>query len=131
MGRAKAGVLRRRRRVIEHGSALTRVSAAVRLRHCELSRSHAPTGCAKNAGGEHDGWKRHRKEVDGSERGGRDNPERRRLERPRSDAPRRMKHDGRYGRLDPVKDAGDRRDMAVCHVEPGQRDEHRQRRQHE
>ncbi len=58
-------------------------------------------------------------------------PQRRVLERPRADAVRSEHHDRGDRRLDAVEEACHRRHFTECEIDPGERDQDEERRQHE
>ena len=102
-----------------------------RAAHRERLRHESPAEIADQSGGEHDRRERNREGEDRDEGRDRDQPVQRMANDPLPDAPRGVEHDRDDGRLDAVEEARDERHVAVRHVEPRQRDQHDERRQHE
>jgi hypothetical protein len=86
---------------------------------------------ANEACGKDDPRKRDPEGKSGDERGDGDGPEERVAQRPRTNPVGREHNDRSYRRLDPVQDAGDGRDVTEREIDPRERDEEEQRRDHE
>lgn len=124
--------MHRSRRVVSDQRRAERLAgAAVAAAAVERRGDEAPADRASRRGTHDDRRKRHGEREDRDERSDRERHEQRMLQRARADSPRRDKHDRRHRGLDPVQHARDRRHMAEAQVDPRQRHEHDERRQHE
>jgi hypothetical protein len=80
---------------------------------------------------QHDQRERHIERKNRGKRRRRNRPQPIVLQRPRTDAMRRLHDNGRHRRLDPVKQPGDHRHFTEGDIEPRQENQDEQRRQHE
>ncbi len=93
--------------------------------------SDASAEHADDAGRQHDIGEGHVQGEDGDEGGRGNGPQHAVAQGARADAPGGEHHDGGHRRLDAVEYAGHHRHVAEGQVDPGQRNQDRQRRQHE
>ncbi len=97
----------------------------------EPVRRHPAADVADDAGDEHDERERQVQREDGHESAGRNCPQPGVLQGARTDPVSRMYHQRGHRGLDAVEEAGHDRHIAEGHVDPRQRNQDEQRRQHE
>jgi hypothetical protein len=121
---------RGRRVVVDERGRAASVRLVRGLAH-ERARQQASAERAERCRRHHDCRKRHAERVDRDERGGRHEPQHGMAQRAGADAPGRVQHDGDHRGLHAVQRGRDDRHVAVGDVEPRQRDQDDDRRQHE
>ena len=130
-GQRRRACVGRRRIVVDHRGCVR----ANLCRMCTPDRKcrgrDPPSDITHQRRAEDDHRKGNGKSKNRDKRESRDDPQRGMLQRPRSDAPRRLQHDRNDGGLDAVEHAAYRRHVAIRHVQPGQADEQHERRQDE
>ena len=122
---------RRRRVVVDQRRAEALLRGAVAGAGREHLRRRARADGADQRGGGDDRRERHVEGEDRDEGRRREAPHPAVLQRARADAVRGVQDDRGDRRLEAIEHAGDERHVAEAQVDPGQRDQDRERRQHE